>query len=146
MTPSNTPPSRLSRLAFRPGGASLEQAMATVSTRLEPLQEGVRHELDMVIEQLHQDCGRLASEGASLAGAMYERSNLLIGLAGWFGSAPLVQAAYSLCALLDRHATPGLDVAAISLHVQALPVLRSLPNHEAAQAVVDGLKRVAARA
>ncbi|HUO23526.1 MAG TPA: hypothetical protein VMU59_13500 [Caulobacteraceae bacterium] len=89
-----------------------------------------------------------AGTGSAEARELYRMSNLIIGYAGAFGMNELSQAAYSLCETLDGMINgQRWRKAPVEVHVAAMGRLRQVDgNQEICQAIIDGLKKVAAHA
>lgn len=145
---SFTPEQRLASLLRRPGGVSIEEAVARANHRVEAVRNHCVSALDEKIDAM----GAVALDGASPA-QIYALSSEIFSLAATFELEELAQAASSLCDLLAKaQAQPDMAqsgrafVESVGVHVDALRTLRrpELGGDAAArQAVVDGLRKVA---
>jgi|GEM_PF-2963484 len=128
----------------RPGGLTVEQALANAQRGVETLRAQCTDAVDETIAKI---CA-LTSQGAEQnAKTIYALSDEVFALAGTFGMADVSKAAYSLCALLasDEGAKKG---AAIRVHVEAMKALRNpvvAADAVARAKVLEGLVNVSKR-
>lgn len=148
-----TPDQRIVSLMRRPGGVSVEEALANANRRLANVRESCIAALDGKIEAL----ARCASSDAADLAEAYAFASEIYSLAATFEVKELAAAAESLCDLLVAHkeAPDGKPEAArgmleaLRVHTNALRTLRrpDLAGDAAGRAaVVAGLRQVVAKA
>ncbi len=139
---------RLSKLITEPGGIRVTDAVAAATQNLESVRQTCLDKVDRClneIEALHAEAGRKASP--EVRDEIYRLANQIHGLAGVFGLAPLGEAAFSLCELIDRLQHAGAwRWDAVEVHLNALRLLRRPEHVDDCDAVLEGLRRVADRA
>jgi hypothetical protein len=137
------PEVKLQRLLARPGGLTIEQALARATLNVEKLREQCTTAVDAKIEEI----AALGIQAEINAQAIYALSDEIFALAGTFKMGEVSQAAYSLCALLSSP-EGAKSAAAIRVHVDALRALRNpeiAANLAATAQVLQGLKNVSKR-
>ncbi len=140
-----TPDVRLKKMLAEPGGVSVARALERATGNLETIRETCVAAIDAKVEQMamlaqSQDQGRLD--------AIYRVSNEVFGEAGTFGLAELSVAAHSLCSLLSTADQAKVPLAAISVHLDAMRLLRKpeMAGDAAARgAVLAGLRGMTKR-
>ncbi|HYD88814.1 MAG TPA: hypothetical protein VEA80_15170 [Vitreimonas sp.] len=141
---SYRPEVRLQQMLARPGGLSIEQALANAQQGVETLRSQCTAAVDATIAKI---CA-LTTEGAEKnAKTIYALADEVFALAGTFDMTDVSKAAYSLCALLasEEGAKKG---AAIRVHVEALKALRNplvAADANARTKVLEGLVNVSKR-
>lgn len=137
------PDVRLQSLLKRPGGLTVEEALANAERRLESLRGQCTDAVDAKIEVI---AGLAVADGYDVA-AIYALADEIFALAGTFGMSHVSRAAYSLCALLSSD-EGARKSAAIRVHVEALRALRNpevASDAPAAARVLEGLVAVSKR-
>ncbi len=148
------PEKRLALALRRPGGLSVEEAIARAGLRLESVRDKCVAALDEKIKALAAEAPTDEAHNRICALATE-----IFGLAGTFGLIELAQAAQSLCALLaSKSDCPAASAgapnvgekfaASVRVHIDALRTLRrpELAGDAVARAaVVQGLRQVASR-
>lgn len=154
------PENRLANALRKPGGVTLGEALARAERRLETVRDDCVAALDGKIEAL---AAIAAARDAAQAASAYAHASDIFSLSGTFGLKEFSEAAHSLCRLLDTcREKDGWSSAAargreadslmwqsVGVHIDALRTLRrpELSRDVAARAaVVEGLRRIAARA
>lgn len=142
------PKPRLAKLLQTPGGVPVAEALERAQQNLEELKPTCVAELQALLElaQARLDAMGEAFDDEGLA-ELYAIAVRGIG-GGEVCDRPSVDVALtSLCDLLDRLRTRGAyDRAAIAVHVQSWRLLMGeVGTDAAADAVIDGLRKVSAR-
>jgi hypothetical protein len=146
------PNTRLSKLAAKPGGMRVLEAVARADARLESVSAtclaGVDAKIDELIALSAEHGG--GAEPEKVVGQVYRLSNEIFAESGVFGRVALSAAAQSLCDLTSA-GTPRNDSIwnAIEVHVQSMRVLRRGDVESSSQmchAVLEGLRTVSKRA
>ena len=134
----------LSQLLRQSGGMTAPQAAAAAEGRLQAIHGEAVAGIDGMI-------ARMAALGPCLAAGpdraaldeLYVLANAVFGTAGLFGLGAVGEVAYSLCDLVDRlRASGAWHPSAVQVHLNGLALARQV-GPEAAQAVTEGLRRVA---
>ncbi len=140
-----TPDVRLEKMLAEPGGVSVARALERATGNLETIRETCVAAIDAKVEQM----AMLAqSQGQGRLDAIYRVSNQVFGEAGTFGLAELSVAAHSLCSLLSTADQAKVPLAAISVHLDAMRLLRRpeiVGDAAARGAVLAGLRGMTKR-
>lgn len=134
------PPNSLRDLAGRPGGLSIEDALAGAEKGLDSIREECIAAIDAKIEGIAR---LLTAEGGDREAA-YRLANEVFSESGAFGLSALSQAAYSLCSLLCSPSGAKCQ-SSLRVHVDALFALRGPGDERSRAAVLAGLNAVSAR-
>lgn len=111
---------RLAQLVNRPGGLTVNEAVAAAETSLAGLRS--RGELDTAATIAQMQALAIGLEPR--ADELYRMSNSLIGIGGVFGWHAISDVAQSLCTLIERlRLNRHWDENAIKLHVDSLRLL-----------------------
>lgn len=121
-----------------------DAAVAAAGARLAAIQEQSLADIDDTLARMQAIGLRLAGQpDAAALRELYALANAVFGVAGLFGLGTLGAVSYSLCELIDRlHATAAWRPAAVRVHLDSLGLARHAGPGSAAQAILDGLRRV----
>ena len=139
----------LAKMVNQPGGMLVEDAVRKAETNLDTIKpvlaEEVEKNLAALLEALDSAVTR---PDKPVLDEAYLRSNQVAGMAGLSGLAPLGQAAFSLCELLDKLGVAGRwNAEAVDVHLNAMRLLRRMPEADKQTAhILQGLREVVARA
>jgi chemotaxis protein histidine kinase CheA len=139
------PEVRLKKLLVEPGGMKAGDALYQATERLDDIREDCLSAVDAKIEALTL---RAQSEDETRLEDIYRTANEIFAEAGAFGLGELSAAAHSLCSLVATGAKTRAANAAISVHIDAMRVLRNpdIAGDAAARAaVIAGLRGLGAR-
>lgn len=144
-----TPVNRLSKLVPKPGGATVDDAIAAAEKNLQSVREECLRAMDEKLALITQAVIRCrTAQSPEDIDALYSLSNDVLEVAGAFSMKDLGQAALSLCDLVDRFRTHNRwSQAALDVHLNGLIALRAADGQSDAftNQVLDGLKKVAER-
>ena len=139
---------RLAGLVNRPGGITEGEAIAAATANLETIRDRTLQELDVAVLRMQQIGALLQTSRDPVAlGELYDLSNMIIGVAGVFGMAPLSGVAYSLCELIDRLRTSRTwSSNAIRVHLDSLRLMHGTnPDEQEVQAICGALRSLVER-
>lgn len=144
------PENRLAKLVRQPGGIGPHQALAAASANLETISDDLLAGVDEQMQHIEAlGADPALAQDPALQAEMYQRSNLVAGMAGHCGRIELGQAAYTLCEVLDRFlGGAAWSAPAVLVHLDALKLLRTMGEaapEEDRKAVVQGLRQVTER-
>jgi hypothetical protein len=137
--------SRLARVAFAGGGMRVKEALEGAEQVMNDARADFQPKLDTELERVCKLVGERSLTPEDFE-EFYRSCSLLIEHSWCAGCDGFIQAAYSLCDLVDRCSEahewdwPGLDV-----HMSALRLLRdngAALSEEHQAAVLDGLRKV----
>ena len=142
------PVNPLAGLIDKPGGLRVSEAVAAAEANLESVRGPALERLDAILAEMEACAGAVAGHDAAALDTLYRLSNEVVGVAGVFGYAPMGEAAYSLCDLLDVSRAAGAwRAAAVAVHLRTLRLLRSqggpAADPAACQALLEGLRQLA---
>jgi hypothetical protein len=139
----------LAKMVNQPGGMRAEDALRKAEENLDTIKPVLAEEVEKNLASLLEllDAAATRPEKTVLDEA-YLRSNQVAGMAGLSGMAPLGQAAFSLCELLDKlGVAERWSAEAVDVHLNAMRLLRRMPEADKATAhILQGLREVVARA
>jgi hypothetical protein len=140
----------LAKLARRPGGRTVEQALKAAEERVESVRDVSVAALADKAEQMAAAAAAARASGDPEAfGAIYDISNAIYGVASAFALHALAEAAFSLCDLADHFRSGGEpNWPAVDVHVDGirlLAALREKAGAQGAESILEGLRRVRAR-
>jgi hypothetical protein len=137
---------RLAKIARRPGGKSIEEAVRTAEMRIESVRDRCVASLADKAEHLATlAAGDRTTASDEMLGGLYNTSNAIFGVAGVYGLDALAEAACSLCDLLYRFRSgEPVNWQAVDVHVDGIRLLAG-GSTEGATSILAGLKRVRAR-
>ena len=141
------PVNPLAGLIDKPGGLRVSEAVAAAEANLEAVRGPALERLDAVLAQMDACAGAVEGYDAAAFDLLYRLSNEIVGVAGVFGYAPMGEAAYSLCDLLDVSRAAGTwRAAAVGVHLRTLRLLRQqggpAADPAACQALLEGLRQL----
>jgi hypothetical protein len=135
-----TPENRLKKLMAEPGGVTAGKALERASGNLESIRETTMAAIDSKIDCL---TALSQSEESGRLDAIYKVSNEVFAESGAFGLAELSATAHSLCSLLGSADQTKVPATAISVHIDAMRLLRKpelAGNASARGSVLAGLR------
>lgn len=139
------PEVRLKAMVDDPRGARCEDMLERAAENIESVRDDCLAGIDSQIEQIHE----LVQRANALSfGDVHRLANDIFALAGALGLDELSQAAYSLCALLDRSDPQAIPPAAIRVHVDTMRALRRreiASNGQLRKATLAELRALVAR-
>lgn len=141
------PINRLARMLKKPGGMTVRRALSNAGLNLEALRNDCLNTIDSTIEEMRALLATVPGRELEVAPQLYHLSNSMIGTSGTMRMVELSEAAFSLCETLDRiMQSKKWNSAPVEVHLSAISRLRLVDgNEEICKAIIDGLKRVAAR-
>ena len=139
----------LAAMVDNPNGMRVEDALRKADTNLESIKDILQVEVEKNLDELIGLLdGAATRPDANVLNDAYLRSNQVSGMAGTAGLAPLGQAAFSLCELLDRLSTAGRwNAEAVAVHLNAMRLLRKAQELTGeSKHILMGLREVVTRA
>ena len=116
---------RLANLVLRPGGITMNEAVAAAEQRLDGLRERGLSEMAATMDRMRMTASGVRPGADDRQGReLYTLSNSLVGVAGVFGKDGVGEIALSLCTLIERLLLAGQwDAAAVRLHLDSMRLL-----------------------
>jgi hypothetical protein len=139
--------SRLSALAFKSGGITVNQALKQADAAIEPLRESSIALIDAALADIDERFGPAAANRSEASfDDLYLLCSNLIDFSLFLPDSGLDEAARAACDLIDLSSRFGAwDWTAVDVHVGALKVLRtagSAMSEEQRRSILDGLAKV----
>jgi hypothetical protein len=140
--------SRLSGLAFRPGGINIADALKRADSAIEELRPPCLEDLDAALANLDRRFGRAAGERADDDyKAVYLYASRIIDSSLGLPGSGIELAARALCEFVDIADERGIrDWDAVDVHIDTLKLLRAAGvamSKAQRDSVLDGLAKVA---
>lgn len=139
----------LARMVNQAGGMRAEDALRKAEENLDTIKPVLAEEVEKNLAALLQALDSAVTRpDKPVLDEAYLRSNQVAGMAGLSGLAPLGQAAFSLCELLDKlGVAERWNPEAVDVHLNAMRLLRRMPEPDKQTAhILQGLREVVARA
>jgi hypothetical protein len=140
---------RLAQLVNRPGGLTVNEAVAAAEGELIKLRDRGLSEIDETIGAMQKIADAFTqTQAKSAREELYSHANFLIGVGGVFERTDIGEVARSLCALMEVLMVSGSwDRAAVQLHLDSLRLAsREDVSRAETEMVTAALRQVVAKA
>ena len=119
--------SRLARLAFEPGGVTVDEALRRADASVQSLRESSVAIADATVAEIEARFGAVATDRAQAAfGDLYRLAGRIVDASALATGRDLDKAGQALCRLVRRcEARNAWDWVAVDLHIETLKLLHS---------------------